>query len=621
MAEDASAYQGSAVGYDCLIEHDVPVGMRDGVVLVADVYRPARHGVAVEGAWPSVVERTPYDRRRVSHSVTGRHFARRGYVAVMQDVRGRWGSGGEFYFLCNEADDGADTLAWMKAQPWSDGRIGTLGLSYTTALQQALAIRRPEGLVTQLLFDGGYNYHSQTMRHAGACEYGIFLQYVLWMARLSQEAAADLEIRKALDAMWRDLNAWVKRLPLRPGASPLALVPRYERWFFDMLTHADYDDYWKNVGYNLEEHIADYPDIPIFLETSWYGHHITATLTKYAELKARHQTPKKLLVGTWIHGPENFGQTFAGDIDFGAEAALESLNDLRSRWCDHHLKGLATGIDEEAPVRIFVMGGGTGRRNAMGRLDHGGRWRDEAQWPLAAMQETPYYLHGDGTLSAAPPGEAERPSQYTFNPNDPVPTIGGNFLNLGTVGFLEGGGYDQRGRRDLALCNDTLPLAARRDVLVFRTPVLEQAVEVTGPLRVRLWIGSSAPDTDFTAKLIDEYPPNADYPEGYALNIADSIARMRYRNSRETAEMMEAGRVYEISIEPQATSNLFAAGHRIRVDISSSNFPHYDVNPNTGEALGKERRFAVAQQTVHHDAAHPSHIVLPIVRPAGGSPV
>lgn len=606
-------YEGSSVSYDYVVVHAVDVPMRDGVRLKADLYLPARHGEVVEGSWPTVVERTPYDRRRVSHSVTGRHFARRGYACMMQDVRGRWGSEGEFYFLRNEADDGADTLAWIREQGWSDGRIGTLGLSYTTALQQALAVRKPEGLVTQLLFDGGYNYHSQTMRHAGACEYGIFLQLCLWMARLSQEAAADRTIRDALDAMWRDLNKWVRRLPLRPGASPLALVPRYERWFFDMLTEADYSDYWKNVGYNLEEYIDEYPDIPIFLQTSWYGHHITATLTKYRELKARHRTPKKLLIGTWIHGPENFGQTFAGDIDFGAEAALESFNDLRSRWCDHTLKGMATGIDEEAPVRIFVMGGGTGRRNSLGRMDHGGAWRDEEQWPPVGMTTVPFYLHGSAQLSREMPGQDVEPSTYTFNPNDPVPTIGGNFLNLGTAGFLEGGGWDQRGRDNLALCTDTMPLSARRDVLVFRTPPLSSAVEVTGPITVRLWIASSAVDTDFTAKLIDEYPPNEDYPQGYALNIADSIARCRYRNSRERAEFMVPGEVYELVIEPQATSNLFASGHCIRIDISSSNFPHYDVNPNTGEPLGRERRFTVAQQTVFHDESRPSHVLLPIV--------
>jgi putative CocE/NonD family hydrolase len=614
-----AGYEGSIVAYDYALERDVPMQTRDGVTLYADVYRPALNGKSVNGRWPVVIERTPYDKSRISHSVTGRHFARRGYVAIMQDVRGRWRSEGDFYFLRNEADDGYDALKWISAQPWCDGRIGTLGLSYTTALQQALAIRHPPGLATQLLFDGGYNYHSQTMRHAGACEYGIFLQYALWMARLSKEAAADRQIKQALDGMWSDLNKWVRRLPLRRGESPLKLIPKYEGWFFDMLTHADYDEYWKNPGYNLEDDVHLYPDIPVFLETSWYGHHITATLTKYAELSSRHKSLKKLLIGTWIHGPENFGQTFAGDVDFGAEAALESFNDLRSRWTDRYLKGLKSGVDDEAPVRIFVMGGGDGRKNIQGRLNHGGVWRDEQEWPLARMKPTPYYFGADGTLSTTAPRADIRPSQYTFNPNDPVPTIGGNFLNIGTVGFLEGGGYDQRGRRELAMCNDTLPLSSRRDVLVFRTKPLASGVELTGPIVVKLWISSSAVDTDFTAKLIDEYPPSEDYPEGYALNIADSIARMRYRNSREKAESMEPGAVYEIAIEPQATSNLFAAGHCIRVDISSSNFPHYDVNPNTGEPLGLDRRFTVAHQTVFHDALRPSHIVLPVVPARAGA--
>ncbi|HEX7124865.1 MAG TPA: CocE/NonD family hydrolase, partial [Thermodesulfobacteriota bacterium] len=216
-------------------------------------------------------------------------------------------------------------------------------------------------------------------------------------------------------------------------------------------------------------------------------------------------------------------------------------------------------------------------------------------------------------LSPEPPSGGVEPSRYTFNPADPVPTIGGNFQNLGVPGLLEGGGFDQRGRADLSLCTDTLPLAQRRDVLVFRTPPLAEAVEVTGPLTVTLWISSSAVDTDFTAKLVDEYPANEDYPTGYALNIADSILRVRYRNGFERAEPMEPGEVYRITIEPQPTSNRFERGHRIRLDISSSNFPHFDVNPNTGEPPGRERRVVVAHQAVYHDAARPSHILLPIV--------
>lgn len=607
-------HEGSPLAYDYVLVADQRVAMRDGVRLATDVYLPALGGRALPGPFPVVLERTPYDRSRAWHSITARYFARRGYVALVQDVRGRYASDGDFYFLRHEAEDGYDTLVWTGEQAWCDGGVGTLGLSYTTADQQALAVLKPPHLKTQILLDGGYNYHSRTMRHGGTSEYGIFLPYVWWMARTSKEALADPHVRKALDDGWASMTAWVRRMPLRAGESPLRLAPAYERWFFDMLTNADYNEYWKNPGYNLEAYIGDYPDIPVFLETSWYGHHIWATLAKWTELTRRYRTPKKLLLGTWLHGFDAFTQSFAGDVDFGGVAALDDLNGLRLRWFDRWLKDLKTGIEEEPPVDLFVMGGGSGRRNVQGRLDHGGRWRAEREWPLARMRPTEYYLHEGGALSTDKPAAGAAASSYTFNPADPVPTIGGNFQNLGVVGLLEGGGFDQRGRKDLSLCADTLPLAARRDVLVFRTPPLAQGVEVTGPLTVRLWISSSAVDTDFTAKLIDEYPPSEDYPEGYALNIADSITRVRYRGSRETATLMEPGRIYEITIEPQATSNYFAAGHAIRLDISSSNFPHYDVNPNTGEPLGRERRFAIAHQTVYSDAAHPSHIVLPLVR-------
>lgn len=613
-----SQYEGSSVAYDFHVVRDIDVAMRDGTKLSTDIYLPALGGKPVEGAWPVVVERTPYDKsRRVSHSQSGRFFARRGYAVVMQDVRGRWSSEGDFEFLRNESNDGYDTLAWINEQAWSNGKVGTIGYSYTAADQQSLAITDPPGLVTQQLFDGGYNYFTKTFRHRGACEYAIFLQYVLQMARQSKEAAADAEIRDALDRMWANLGKWVRRLPLRRGESPLRLLPKYENWFFDMLTRSDYDAYWKDPSLNLEEAIDRYPDIPVFLETAWYGHHITATLTKYAEMRRRHQTPKKLLIGTWTHGMEHFVESWSGEVDFGPEAALENVNDLRLRWCDQYLKGLDTGLEREPPVRIFVMGGGTGRRNLQGRLDHGGLWRDEQDWPPPGMQPTPYYFHGDGSLLLEKPATEAPPSGFTFNPADPVPTVGGNFPEKAIPGLLDGGGFDQRGRPDLILCQDTLPLSARRDVLVFRTPPLAEGVELTGPLVVRLWVSSSAVDTDFTAKLVDEYPPNPDYPEGFALNIADAITRMRYRDSRERAELMEPGKVYEVRIDPQATSNYFARGHRIRVDISSSNFPHYDVNPNTGEPLGLERRSAVAHQTIYHDAVRASHIELPVVPSRG----
>ncbi len=605
--------EGSWRQFDCTIEKQIGVAMRDGTTLYLDIYRPERDGAAVDGTWPVLLERSPYDKSRPSHAITGRFFAQRGYIYVVQDVRGRWSSDGEFAFLRHEADDGHDTMQWLADQPWCGDRIGTLGISYTTATQQALAVRNPPKLSTQTLFDGPYNYFRQTMRHGGTCEYGIAFQYVVFMARSSKQAIADPQVKRQLDEMWTSLTTWLEHQPLRQGASPLRLTPDYEQWFFDMLTRSDYDDYWKTPDLCIEEFIDDYPDIPILLETSWYGHHITATLWKYAELKKRHRTPKKLVIGTWLHGADMFTQSWAGDVDFGADAALEDNNSLRLRWFDEHLKGLATGLDHEAPVRLFVMGGGSGRRDTMGRLMHGGRWRDEQEWPLDRARDKVLYLHPGGLLSPERAPSDTPPDQYDFDPSNPVPTVGGNFANYGTSGFLEGGGFDQKSGTMSGDKSEKLPLSARPDVLVFRTQPLEQNTEVTGVVTCRLWVSSSAVDTDFTVKLIDEYPPNVDYPDGYALNLGDSILRMRYRDGFEKAVFMETGEIYPIELRLQATSNVFARHHCIRIDISSSNFPHYDVNPNTGEPLGLHGRSEIARQTIFHDDQRASCVELPVI--------
>ena len=512
-------FEGSHRQYDHIVERDISVEMADGVTLTLDIYRPALDGEAVAGQWPVLLERTPYNKDRLSYSITGRTFAERGYVYVIQDVRGRYASEGHFEFLRNEADDGRDTMQWIAEQPWCGDGIGTLGISYTTATQQALAVRNPPKLATQALYDGPYNYFRQTMRHGGACEYGIAFQYVVFMARSGQQALTDPRIRRELDAMWASLTRWLVHQPLRQGASPLRLTPDYEQWFFDMLTTSDFEDYWRTPDLCIEDHIDDYPDIPLLLETSWYGHHITATLWKYEQLKKRHRTPKQLIIGTWLHGGDMFTQSWAGDLDFGPDAALPDNNSMRLRWFDQHMKGMATGLDQEAPVKIFVMGGGSGRRDAMGRLSHGGAWRDEQEWPLARTQETALFLQPDGTLSPDRPAADAAPHQYDFDPANPVPTVGGNFTNYGTSGFLEGGGYDQQSGTMSGDKSPRLPLAARPDVLVFRTPPLEQLTEVTGVVTCRLFVSSSTVDTDFTVKLIDEYPPNEDYPNGYALNL------------------------------------------------------------------------------------------------------
>ncbi|MEL0110765.1 MAG: CocE/NonD family hydrolase [Rickettsiales bacterium] len=606
-------FEGSSRQYDHTIDRHIGVTMPDGTVLYLDIYRPALKGEPVEGRWPVLLERSPYNKDRLSYSTTGRYFAQRGYIYVIQDVRGRWSSEGDFAFLRNEADDGLATMEWIAVQPWCGDNIGTMGISYTTATQQALAVRNPPKLATQVLFDGPYNYFRQTMRHGGACEYAIAFHYVVFMARFGKDANADPQIAAELDRMWKSLPLWLAHEPMRPGASPLRLAPGYEQWFFDMLTHSTYDDYWITPDLCIEEFIDDYPDIPLLLETSWYGHHITATLWKYEELKKRHRTPKKLVIGTWLHGGEMFGQTFAGNVDFGNDAALEGNNSMRLRWVDQHMKGLRTGLDEEAPVQIFVMGGGSGRRDAAGRMKHGGAWRDEQEWPLARTRHETLYLQPDGGLRPDPAAVGATPFRYDFDPADPVPTVGGNFANYGTTGFLEGGGFDQIAGTMSGDSSLRLPLASRADVLVFRTAPLAEGIEVTGVVTCRLFVSSSAVDTDFTVKLIDEYPPNEDYPNGYALNLGDSILRMRYRDGFAEEVFMKPGEIYEIELRLQATSNFFAPGHCLRIDVSSSNSPHYDVNPNTGEPLGQNRCREVARQTVYVDAGRASSIELPVI--------
>lgn len=344
---------------------------------------------------------------------------------------------------------------------------------------------------------------------------------------------------------------------------------------------------------------------------SWYDMHTSATLRDYVNLRRRFKSPVRLIMGPWTHGEEPLYRSYAGDADFGA-AAMFDYNDERRRWFDQTLKGIDTGVLDDPPVKLFIMGGGTGRKRRDAptpslRLDHGGYWRWEHEWPLARTRWTRFYFHPGGGLSPQPPSDTGGSTTYRFDPDNPVPTVGGA-LSGGPTGLgLAPGGWDQRDPRT------GIPLNFRPDVLTFQTDPLPEEVEVTGPLKATLFVSSDAPDTDFTAKLIDVYPPSADYPNGYALILADGIIRMRYREGYEAAKLMEPGRVYEVEIDLSATANRFMPGHRIRVDISSSNFPKYDVNPNTGEPLGRHRNRRVAHNTLHHSAAYPSHIVLPII--------
>jgi putative CocE/NonD family hydrolase len=319
--------------------------------------------------------------------------------------------------------------------------------------------------------------------------------------------------------------------------------------------------------------------------------------------------PVKMILGPWIHGQHT--RSAHGQVDFGPAAAIDGL-EFRLRWYDRWLKNAANGAENDAPVKLFVMGGGSEAKAAEGRHLHGGVWRDEREWPLARTRFTPYYLQADGSLTSEKPLEASSRTSYDFDPQDPVPAVGGNISSAN--GILLQGAWDQKCGEHVWNCKNSLPLSARRDVLVFETPPLTADVEITGPIDVKLWASSSALDTDFTAKLIDVHPPTADFPAGIDMNLEDGIIRARFRNSIEKAELMKPGEVYEFTIHMYPTSNLFKAGHRIRIDISSSNFPRFDVNPNTGEPLNGNRRMMIATNTIYHDAAHPSHVILPIVK-------
>jgi putative CocE/NonD family hydrolase len=588
------------------------VMMRDGVRLATDIYRPALDGRPVDAAYPVIIERTPYNKLRADLVSTAKFFARRGYVVAIQDVRGRFCSEGEWYPFALEGPDGFDTISWIVQQSWCDSSVGTIGLSYSGSDQTALATLNPPGLHAQFISEGMSSYHTSAMRQGGAMELR-FMIYAFQMALTSKEAAANRALKVLLERERANVGEWLRRAPIRAGVSPLRHLPSYERWVVDVLTHGDYDDYWKQRGYNAEEYYDQHPDIPVCLLTGWYDSYLRSVTDNYVALSSSKQSPVRLIIGGWTHGVPPISQTFAGDADFGPEAAID-YDDARLRWFDEQLKGLRTGAGDELPVRAMIMGGGSGRRTDDGRLDVGGAWHSFADWPPPNMQPVRYYLQPDGGLTPVPPPAEALSSTYRYDPADPVPTIGGNISVAYEI--MPPGGFDQRCRSDVFGARDHLPLAARHDVLVFQTPPLERDLTVVGPLKVKLWASSSAVDTDFTAKLIDVHPPNADYPDGYALNLADSIIRGRYRNSREHSELMTPGEVYEFTIVPYPVGNVFKAGHRIRLDISSSNFPRFDVNPNTGEPLGMSNRLLVADQTIYHDASRPSHIELPVLQVA-----
>ena len=563
-----------------IVERDVEVAMRDGTILRADVYRPDG-----QERLPVLLQRTPYGKAFTNTSFA-LMAAERGYAVVAQDTRGRWASEGDGYPFVHEKLDGYDTVEWAARQPWSDGQVGMFGMSYLGYTQFAAAVTRPPALKT--IIPGVTFCDARAVAYAGgALSLGVGVSWSLMALALH-----DVTLRPRPDAQREELMAQViaemdgmaagrtfRHLPIReaPLIGRDGLIPFLADW----IAHPTPDAYWDRVTCPY-----DAIDIPVFHVGGWYDIFAAYTVRDFAGIRDAGNTRQKLLIGPWTHGSYD---GLAGEADFGLQAsgALVLPDELHLRWFDHWLKGADNGVMDEPPVRIFVMGDN--------------RWRSEDEWPLARTQFTRFYLHsggaanslaGDGALSTDAPSE-EPVDSFVYDPRNPVPTRGGGLCCWRAA--LPPGAYDQR------------EIEARPDVLVYTTPVLECDVEVTGPLEVHLWAATSAPDTDFTAKLVDVGRG------GYARNVQDGIIRARYRASLAQAEPVRSGEIYEYTIDLGATSNVFKAGHRIRLEISSSNFPRFDRNPNTGGAIGEASEWRTALQTVLHDAEHPSHVVLPVV--------
>jgi putative CocE/NonD family hydrolase len=607
--------------YGVELQTDVMVPMRDGVSLATDVYLPARAGKALAEKWPAILARTPYGKSsrrpeappksRGDYAAIGDYFAAHGYAVVIQDTRGRYRSEGVWHMLTDDGRDGVDTCSWIGKQPWSNGKVGMIGTSYVGGTQHTLAMERPPELATVIPVDAMSNLGYAGMRNGGAFE----MRFWNWIFSIGGPQGSRQSRDPGTAAILQDMKDhrrdYLANLPLRRGTTPLKLLPEYEDWLVEAMGHGTNDGFWKQN--NILDYADTYKDIPVYLVGGWYDSWAGNTTANFKALSRKIRGPVYLIMGPWIHGQQ--GASAHGQVSLGSSAAIADPPAWRREWYDHWLKGIDNTVGKQAPfatvVRIFVMGSGDGRKTASGLLNHGGYWRDETEWPLSRARPTPFYLHERAGLSPATPAAAGGFSSFQFDPAKPVPTIGGN-ISSGD-GILLQGAWDQRGGRHVWNAPDPIPLSARNDILVFQSEPLAEDVEVTGEIEVKLWGASSAVDTDFTAKLIDVYPANPDFPGGFDLNIGDGILRARFRESLKKEVLMQPGTIYPLTIKLYPTSNIFKRGHRIRVDVSSSNFPRFDVNPNTGEPLNNHRRRIVATNTIYHDAGHPSHILLPIV--------
>lgn len=567
-----------------LIEKNIMVPMRDGVQLATDVYR-------LDGATPTpvLVARTPYNK---DHMIAGGdtfnilRAVQAGYTVMTQDVRGRYASEGTFNPHVQETDDGLDAFAWAAAQPWSNGMVGTFGGSYLGGTQWLPAREDPPALramVPSITFSDGYEGCS----YQGGAKVLHDLRWVvanIVPAEMERRAARGEKLLESDTPL--DVDGALTELPL--ATHPF--IREYAAFYLEWLAHRTPDDYWIPSAPN-----ADYEQItaPALNISGWYDIFLWSTFQNYMGMKQRGGSEiarrnQRVIIGPWTH--MNFSGSFP-EREFGpnANSAAIDLPGIHLRWFDRWLKDEANSVDEEPPVTIFVMG-----------IDE---WRDESDWPLPDTEYRPYYLHsggqanslhGDGRLSTEAPSD-EPPDVYLYNPLRPVPTVGGQVILPG------GNAMGPRDQREVE---------GRDDVLVYSTPVLDRPVEVTGPIELCLFVASSARDTDFTGKLVDVYP------DGRAMILTEGILRARYRNSFTEPELLEPETVYELRLDLWATANVFLPGHRIRLEVSSSNFPRFDRNSNTGGEIASETadQYQPAINRIFHEAAHPSRLILPVIK-------
>ena len=545
---------------------DVKVPMRDGVNLSADIYLPRAHN-----RFPTVLIRTPYSNNTNDMIQKARRLANNGYACVVQDTRGRWDSEGEYYPFHPEAADGYDSQEWIGSQPWSSGKIGMSGASYLGLVQWLSAPMRNQFLTCLAPRVIAGDFYDGVVHPGGAVHLNVM---GTWGMRTSGRTAQSID----------DLN-WAETFHTLPLSKFDQATGRDLQFWTEWMKHENYDNYWDTINVEKKWHEIV---VPAFNMSGWFDLYGKHAFTNFNGLRQQGGSSdarrSKVIVGPWTHLLSVSQQV--GDIDFGTHS-LANLEAMEMRWFDHWLKGTNNGIVDEPPVRIFVMGIN--------------RWRDEHEWPLARTDWQRWYMHsagkanslqGDGQLNPELPGD-EPSDHFVYNPHIPVQTLGG--ATCCNPELVPWGPRDQR------------PAEARSDVLRYTSNPLPTNTEITGPIMVVLYAITDARDTDWTAKLVDVWP------SGYAMNLCDGIIRARFREGFGNPTLLTPNKIYKYEIDLAVTSMMFGAGHRIRVEISSSNFPRFDRNLNTGASIATGTEIRVARQEVKHSRAHPSHIILPVI--------